>query len=472
MKKNYVLLLLLSFPALTPAQDFQRPNSSYFPIAVWLQTPSNAAAYKNAGINMYVGLWNALDQPQLNTLKNAGMRVICAQNAFGLTKLNDTLIYGWAQDDEPDNAQKNPITGQWDPCIDPSVIINKYNTIKANDPSRPVYLNLGQGVSFTDWIGRGTCTGKTYMYPDYNNGYLKGCDIGSYDIYPVNNSDAKITGKLWYVPKGIDSLRLWTTDNKPIWCWIECTKIDAGSPSKPTTADVKSEVWMALIHGAKGFGYFCHSWTPNFVEAALLADAPMLSAVTAINVQVTALAPVLNSVTTTGYATVNSSNTSVPIDIMTKNYGGANYIFSVAMRSGVTTATFTVTSGTTVEVLGENRTLPITAGKFTDNFSSYGVHLYKITSVTGESEIKGNTKNVLVYPNPSADVVTIELDAAVPFPCSFTLYELSGKVVYRNKSFNERKLLFKREGLNNGIYFYAIESNKTGLISQGKISIE
>jgi len=470
MKKQYLVLLLLASPLLVPAQEFQNPNSSYFPIGVWLQTPSNAAAYKNAGINIYVGLWNALDQPQLTTLKNAGMRVICEQNAFGLTKLSDTLIYGWAQDDEPDNAQWNATTQQYDPCINPSVIINKYNTIKSNDPSRPVYLNLGQGVSYTDWIGRGTCTGKTDMYPDYKNGYLKGCDIGSYDIYPVNNSDSKITGKLWYVPKGVDSLKLWTANNKPVWCWIECTKIDANSPSKPTTADVKSEVWMALIHGVKGFGYFCHSWTPTFVEAALLADASMLSAVTAINAQVTALAPVLNSANTTGYASVSSANSSVPIDIMTKNYGGADYIFSVAMRPGTTAATFTVASGVNVEVLGENRTLTVSGGKFTDNFSSYGVHLYKITSAAGIAEEEGDN-TVFVYPNPFRDELTIERNELVVFPCNITFYDLSGSMVYSNPNFTGRKLIFKRGSLSSGIYFYSIRNSRTGFVNRGKICV-
>jgi len=105
----------------------------------------------------------------------------------------------------------------------------------------------------------------------------------------------------------------------------------------------------------------------------------MINGVKALNMQVTSLAPVLNSATTSKYAAASSSNTEIPIDIMTKNYGGANYILSVAMRPGKTTATFTVKEGKKVEVLGENRTFKVKKGKFTDDFSSYGVHLYKIT---------------------------------------------------------------------------------------------
>jgi len=110
-----------------------------------------------------------------------------------------------------------------------------------------------------------------------------------------------------------------------------------------------------------------------------LHDPVMINAVKEINAQVTFLASVLNSQDTNGYATVSVNNTMVPVDLMTKNYGGANYIFAIAMRSGETNATFSVTSGNSVEVLGEGRFIYITNGKFSDDFSSYSVHLYKIT---------------------------------------------------------------------------------------------
>jgi hypothetical protein len=280
--------------------------------------------------------------------------------------------------DEPDNAQMNRKTRKYDPCVDPAIIIKSYGEIKKNDPSRPVYINLGQGVSYLNYIGRGECRGDIDKYKISTNGYLKGCDIASFDIYPVNNRDAETQNNLWYVPKGIDSLISWSNNSKPVWCWIECTKIAERNPRKPTTSEVKSEVWMALIHGAKGFGYFCHSFVPPEDEAALLHDTIMLKAVKAINNQVTSLAAMLNSPNTTGYATVSSSNTEVPVDFMTKNNGKENYIFAAGMRCGFTTATFNVTSGNRVEVLGEGRTINITNGKFSDEFSPYGVHLYKI----------------------------------------------------------------------------------------------
>jgi hypothetical protein len=354
-------------------------DPDFFPIAVWAQNPANASAYKENGMNMYISIHGGLDQNKLDLLKKADMRVIAHQNAFGLTKLTEPLIYGWMHGDEPDNAQRSKIEGKWDPCKDPTDVIRDYEKIKKNDPTRPVYLNVGRGVAYTNWIGRGVCRGKTDMYKISNNGYLKGCDIASFDIYPVNASEEEVSGELWYVAKGIDNLQEWSNHQKPTWCWIETTRIGEKAKRKPTPAEVKSEVWMALIHGAKGFGYFCHTFIGKVDDAALLHDTEMINGVKAINQQVTSLARVLNKQDTKGYATVKTSNQSVPVDIMAKKDRRAHYVFAVAMRDGSTTATFEVKSGKKVEVLGENRTIEIRKGKFTDDFTSYGVHLYKVT---------------------------------------------------------------------------------------------
>lgn len=381
MKKGLAFLVSVLVATLCFAQNFPKEENSqdFFPIAVWLQNPSNAEAYKELGINMFVGIWGGLDQNKLNVFKNTGIKVICDQNEFGLKNLSEKTIYAWMHGDEPDNAQWNNSTKSYDPCIDPAIIINDYNKIKANDPSRPVYLNLGRGVSATNWVGRGECSGKTEMYKVSEEGYLKGCDIASYDIYPVNSSEHEVKDSLWYVAKGIDNLLEWSDYSKPVWCWIETTKIDKDSDRKPTPAEVKSQVWMALIHGASGVGYFCHSFHPVFEEAAILNYPEMAKEIRAINQQVTELSGILNGSTTNQFATVSSSNTKVPVDILTKNAEGADYIFSVAMKPGNTTAVFSIKKGKKIEVLGENRTIKAENGKFSDDFSDYAVHLYKIT---------------------------------------------------------------------------------------------
>jgi hypothetical protein len=357
-------------------------DPNWFPIGVWLQSTSTSriAQYQAAGFNIYVGLWQGPTETQLANLKARGMKTICSQNSVALNSVNRDVIIGWSQVDEPDNAQWNSVTQTYDPPILPSEIVNRYNAMKANDATRPIFLNLGQGVAGDGWWGRGTRTNHPEDYPLY----LQGCDIASFDIYPFASSTdpryAPVKDKPWVIPYGVDRLNTWKqgTQTDVVWNFVECTNISGYG--KATATQVKAEVWMSLVHGSMGILYFVHQMDP-FIEAGLLADPVMTAAVTEINNQIHALAPVLNSPTIPNGATVQSSNPDVPVDIMVKAYDGATYLFAVGMRDGSTTATFQVAGmdgPAMAEVLGEGRSISVAGGSFQDTFTPYAVHLYRI----------------------------------------------------------------------------------------------
>lgn len=353
-------------------------DPSWFPLAVWLQSTARAPEYEAIGINVYVGLGRGPTDRQLSELKAAGMFAVCRQNRLGLAHVDDPTIIAWMQQDEPDDAQSRPGPG-YDPPVTPGRIVELYDSMKAADPTRPVFMNLGQGVAWDHFIGRGVRTNKPQDYPEY----LKGCDIASFDIYPVVHGDPRIRGELWRVPYGVQRLVKWTDGRKPVWNCIECTRIN-NPRIKPTPAQVRSEVWMAIIHGSRGIIYFAHQFHTSagpFIEAGLLADKQMAQAVGALNRQILSLAPVLNA---PGGATtsVPSSNKSVPVDCLTRQHDGAAYLFASAMRNGSTTATFSVPGieAGKAEVIDEGRTIPVTGGKFSDAFGGYEVHLYRVTA--------------------------------------------------------------------------------------------
>ncbi|NOX54277.1 MAG: hypothetical protein GXP27_07505, partial [Planctomycetes bacterium] len=299
-----------------------RPD--YFPIAVWLQNPCNAARYKQAGFNLYVGLWKGPTEEQLSDLRKAGMPVICPQNDVGLRHRNDPIIVGWMHGDEPDNAQRRPDGKGYGPPIPPQRIIEGYRKMLATDSTRPVMLNLGQGVAWDGWRGRGVRTNHPEDYVEY----VQGADIISFDIYPAVHSHPDVAGRLWYVPFGVTRLRQWTGDRKIVWNCIECTRIN--NPNvKPTPQQVKAEVWMSIIFGSRGLIYFVHQFKPKFIEAGLLADPEMLQAVTAINRQVHALAAVINSPPVPEAGSVTTSDQRVPVAMTVRRHEGATYVFAV-----------------------------------------------------------------------------------------------------------------------------------------------
>lgn len=188
---------------LSPWRNGPSLQSSYFPIAVWLQSPKNAVRYKAAGFNLYVGLWQGPTEKQLAQLKKAGMPVICEQNAVGLAHRNDPIIIGWMHQDEPDNAQPiiDPKTKKqigWGPCVPPGRIVSEYQQMKVADPTRPIMLNLGQGVANDQWIGRGPGASL-----DQYKTFVQGGDIISFDVYPIAGLVPNGVNKLWYVAEDI-----------------------------------------------------------------------------------------------------------------------------------------------------------------------------------------------------------------------------------------------------------------------------
>lgn len=363
----------------SPTTKWQRGpfnEKSFFPIAVWLQNPANAARYRAAGINLYVGLWRGPTAEQLRLLRQADMPVICAQNALALARLDEAIIVGWMHQDEPDNAQSLGEGAGYGPPVAPEAIVAEYKRMRAADPTRPVLLNLGQGVAWDHWHGRGVRTNHPEDYAEY----VKGCDIASFDIYPVTHPSAEVSGKLGYVAKGVERLTAWAGDTRPVWNCIECTRIN-NPTCKPTPQQVRCEVWMSLVHGSKGLIYFVHEWEPRSNESALLSDPEMLAAVTRINRRIEQLAAVLNGPTIPAGAAVASSRPDVPIAAMMKQHEGSVYVFAVCMEDAATQAEFAVrglTGRRPVTVLDEQRTLESRDGAFADDFKPWDVHLYRI----------------------------------------------------------------------------------------------
>jgi hypothetical protein len=374
MRTLLALLLLLAIPQEKgpyAAWTHGPPvDPAWFPIAVWLQSPGNAAKYRDAGINTYVGLWRGPTAEQLDALKSAGLKVVCHQNAFALSRKDDPTIIAWMHGDEPDNAQSKP-GGGYGPPILPEKIVGDYKKVQEADPTRPVLLNLGQGVAWDNYIGRGVRRNKPEDYPEY----VKGCDIASFDIYPAVHDHGDIAGKLWKVPEGVERLRKWGDGKKIVWNCIEASRID-NEKVKPTAAQIRSEVWMSLIHGSSGLIYFVHQFKPRFSEASLLQDPELLAGVTAVNKQIQSLAPALNSPTIPEGVAVASDS---PVDAIAKRQGDSTWVFAAAMREQASKASFAVKGAKgTAEVLGENRSIPLKDGKFEDEFKPYDVHLYRI----------------------------------------------------------------------------------------------
>jgi len=346
----------------------QTPN--FFPIGVWLQSPARAAQYKRIGINTYVGLWGGPTEAQLAQLAKHEMFAIVSQNELALASENRHVIKAWLHQDEPDNAQSTGL-GFYGPCIPAAEVVRQTRAMTARDGTRPVLLNFGQGIANEFWKGRGSCTGDQQYYDIAS----RDAAILSFDIYPVGSKIPQVKGNLEYVARGVTNLRGHATDGQNIWAILETTALDPNRPVSP--AEVRAEVWMSLIHGARGLVYFVHEFSPKVREDAVFRHPDVVAELSKTNSLINSLAIVLNSPDVKETIAVASTS---PIATMMKKHENRLYVFAVAMKNAASKPQFTIEGLGDVQahVIGEDRSIVIRQGLFGDDFEGYGVHIYEI----------------------------------------------------------------------------------------------
>jgi hypothetical protein len=376
-----LLLLALSLfanllPTLSMAVDGLEPTNglpsdpSFFPLGVWLQNPSRASAYKAIGINTFVGLWQGPTESELTQLAGEGMLLIVEQNEAALNSANGKIIRAWMQKDEPDNAQ--PLQGGgYGPCIPAVQVLQRTREMKRRDPTRPILLGLGKGVADPRWTGRGSCTGDLDYYPIA----MTEADLIAFDVYPIADASLPVRHRIAYIADGMDRLMNWKDPRQRIWAAIETTKI-TNATDRPTPMQIRSEVWMAIISGATGITYFVHEFADGMREDGIFRHPDAVAAVAGINAEIRELAPALNAPAVSGIVRTHPS-----IRVMARAYMGRLYLFAVSMRDDTSFGEIEIPGyeDTVADVFNENRQLHLTAGRLSDTFAPYGVHIYILT---------------------------------------------------------------------------------------------
>jgi hypothetical protein len=180
-------------------------------------------------------------------------------------------------------------------------------------------------------------------------------------------------------------------DLKPVWGFVEFLRplLDEAEAKTITPGQMEGAVWSMIIHEARGISYFMHNNDPACGSGST-CSANQVAKLAEINSKVTSLAPVLN---TQSYCndshdvdgfTIYEYTFNNGTDTMLKTYDGHAYILAgIGLGDSPGNKTFTLpdgVNGTTVEVVGEGRTLNVNGSRqFTDNFAAeYSHHVYKI----------------------------------------------------------------------------------------------
>jgi RNA polymerase sigma factor (sigma-70 family) len=312
-------------------------DPSYFPIGVWMQDPKWAEEYRDAGINVYVGMKNSPTAEELAMLRASQMTLICGQDAAALDFHDDKTISGWI--DVEDYADHKKIAA-------PAFVARHYRSLSSAEPTHPVALFLPEGV-------------------DYGS-YLAGCNIAIMDLWPL----------LYYEkePRKTDQIYGWVHSGKPVW------NLSENSLHNRYRLSPETEAWLGLVQGARGQIWYVHKSPAEDNDRSLLDNPQLLSAITAVNRRIRSLAPVLNAPHESDGVEVESFEPDVAV-ATTRHWGGEAYVFAVGLRDTEAQVTMRIRGlkgELKATVLDENRSIAVKDGLLSDVFEPHAVHLYRI----------------------------------------------------------------------------------------------
>lgn len=289
--------------------------------------------------------------------KRLGLYTNCSISDIEKVNKNDPTLIMWDQTDEPDYIERDK-PGSIKELID---LYKKAHTLD----NKPV------NVCFGSMFAGGAGVMKNALYVEYAE---KTADVVMTDIYPVGNIDKP--DNLYLMGKAMKNLEKITKGKKPLMIAVEVCKINDKAARAANAYEVRAEIWMVIIHGAKGIFYFPSRFDhvrfspvaiPEDVEAELIRT----------NGEVTALTDVILSGDSEAKVDVVESETATAATML-KEKGDKYYLFTINMKKAPGKLKFTVAgaNGSEAEVYGEGRKVKVVNGSIEEDFKGYEPHIY------------------------------------------------------------------------------------------------
>jgi hypothetical protein len=359
-------------------------DPSYFPIGVWLTSVTDQADVnvdKAAGLNLYVTITANSD---LSLVRDNGMYVILQQSEWRTNQaaINNPAVVGWELSDEIDMFE-GPGRGY-----------KTMNDIRAQLPpdGRFHWNNYGKGVMFWETDDEAAqfvnnfqdvTQADTYWFTD--PGISSASEGGALlnNGKPLTVAQTRRAANYGYNVDRLRALDAKDGQHAPIWSVVEVgwpfTETATQGARAIEPEEIKAAVWHSIIAGARGIVYFNHSFGGPHPTHHCLRDpayAAVRAAVKSTNQLIMQLAPVLNAPFTDGFVGASPS-----VRTMAKFHDNKYYVFAGSKENKASTSMLSlwgIDSGTAT-VIGENRTIPVSNGRFSDNFSDgNAIHIYRI----------------------------------------------------------------------------------------------
>ena len=364
-------------------QQFTNPHpAGQFPIGVWLQCVSDDGRLTSdlaVGINTWVGLCRD-SFASYQRAAEAGNVILQGEWLDGVIPGPFPDANAYMGTDEID------MTGGPNGC---QTLQNE----KDNAPlgGRYFHNNFGKGVAY--WMNDATAAC-----------YVNFPDVPSIDLYWMTDENACGTGEggnlsgVVKVPSAATAdackvpanyglsvqrvrNRLTVPGSRPIWNFVELGRPwgEANREAIPLPS-IRAAAWHSIIAGAMGIEYFAHSFQPP-PGCPATADThrtcpAVKAAVTALSAEIQGLSGVLFSPSLSSGFTASGN-----VRARAKWDGHNFYVLAGNATATAQTGSFSIScvGDATATVVGEGRTVPVSAGAWSDLFQDMNaVHIYRI----------------------------------------------------------------------------------------------
>ncbi len=344
-----------------PPAESQRaapgPLRQFFPIGVWVAPASDFAKWKDRGINTVTEVPQGHDLERWTAeARRHGLRMIRAPRPRPEDDRGEELLLAWLLPDEPDLRD-----------IPAAPLRQLYDHWKSVDPDRPVLVNFSGGHVLNL---QGTCRRSCYRE------HLAAADWVASAIYPVTGWGR--ADSLHWVGRAVTELSRMSGE-RPQFAFIETSdqRLSDGHRTTRgvTAAEMRAEIWSAIVAGARGIYYFSSSFNPFEFDTT---PPDVVGEMVRQNALITGLAPVLQGVINPPPV---GAHVRTPLEVTWRSTDSAHYVIVVNTTStpfSGQTVSLRGMAARTADVHGEGRSVSVDGDVIRDDFGPHDVHIYVI----------------------------------------------------------------------------------------------
>jgi hypothetical protein len=419
-KLNLVIFLLLFFPLLFPSVC-QAANN--FQTGWWIdrdKTPNSmVSTYASQGntLVLLAGWFDSTSQIQgtldyLRQAQQSGTKMIIGleggpaptMNIADFTSVVNSLknsnygssIFGWYIGDEPELTNDQSLIQSRH-----TTLKTYYSLLKSLDSTRPVIISFNQPYNQSQWNNQAVFYDAVDIVGIHSYPFWTGSEFGTdegrsvYDVWQKGLANSKSLGKDFIATcQGFGD--------------------GHGSPYRtPTINELRYQVFTAMVQGVDKVLFWIDSWGKSSDMMDMIKNQ-------------------INQIQSIGLEMNNgkTNDSQIGVSITDRNqlvyrYGtsAANQVIlavNIANRTSpngrsLSNVQFSLPAGirpSQVEVVGENRTIPVNAnGVFTDTFNPYTVHIYKFSS---SAPVPTTTVTPFLSPTITITTTPVPYSTSVP----------------------------------------------------------